>query len=807
MRCVSRTIKSFFPALALAGAACFSSAHAGTQGFNVWIGTKPPSQNMPLMVVLNWPQAQGFTRYNLYRKIDPNAPFPQFPLNAQPLQKVASCAALQALVPQNSAEWKLIREALTLENEPPFNPCDAVNLTQGSQKYQRLQYLARTHWKIARVLGQAYRDAGAANGQTYYYELRGLDQNSQETILDSDTVVKAGMPSPIPAPAPVSTIPGDSKVLIHWEDVPAAAGFNVYRADSQGGWYQLINEHSLASQVLQDFDGNPIDPNDPMKAVRGFVDYQRWTPSGNPNLHSVGGEAVFGPSNETTYYYRVRSIDLLGGIGPESQTANAKPVDATPPAAPSGVVVIPDDALGKIEVKWEKVSRDVFGHKEIPPVKGYRVFRRGVQDGPDATPVLISGLIPQPGSGKTTVQFFDADPNLRPPFGEKEFWYEIECEDQKGNVGARSAAISGHLKDIKPPQPPVGVMADGFDDHITVSWMPNGEPDLDGYLIYRSLCHEGFWLCAHPQADQLFKFECREEEETFGLLGYLSKANAQTDGAQFVDFSIPKDSPLCYAYLVKAQDQAQNLSGTMPPDPSKETIVCMRLKDKTPPEPAIISGLTARDDSIRVEWIGAPVQDIKAYHVYRGTAKGGPYQWVGGMTVEKPPNPPQPLAQPYQAPGVPACQTIPLTSHEWMSAGFLNDVSAVPKQVYWYKVVGIDQSGNEAGLAKAVPVSTFTFSTASPATPVITSVTPVPSPCALAVSWTPSFDASKHLGFALFRSDEGPLFLQIGSLITGASAYSDRAVVKGKTYTYKVVQVNLDGSMSALSVGKSGTPN
>lgn len=800
-------MKSVLPAAALSAAACFSSAQAGTQGFNVWIGTKPPSGNTPLMVVLNWPQAEGFTRYNLYRKIDPNAPFPQFPLNPQPLQKAATCAAVQALVPLNSAEWKLIRDALTLENEPPYNPCDIVNLTQGSLKYQRLQQLARTHWKIARLLGQAYRDASAVNGQTYYYELRGLDQNSQETILDSDTTVKAGMPPPIPPPAPVMTIAGDSKVLIHWDDVAAAAGFNVYRSDSLAGWYQLINEHSLASQVLQDFDGNPIEPNDPTKSVRGFVDYQRWTPSGNPTLHSVDGEAVFGPENETTYYFRVRSVDLLGSVGPESATATAKPEDETPPAAPSGVVVVPDDAASRIEVKWEKVSRDVLGHKEIPQVKGYRVFRRGVQDGPDATPVLISGLIPQPGAGKTTVQFFDADPNLRPPYGEKEFWYEVECEDQKGNVGARSSAISGHLKDITPPQPPVGVMADGFDDHITVSWTPNTEPDLDGYFIYRSLCHEGFWLCAHPQSDQFFKAECREAEETIVPLGYVSKAEAQANGTQFADFSIPKGSPLCYAYLVKAQDQAQNQSGTMPPDPAKEQIVCQRLRDKTPPEPAIIAGLTARDDTIRVEWIGAPVQDIKAYHVYRGIAKAGPYQWVGGMTVEKPPNPPLPLAQPYQAPATTGCQTIPLTTHEGMSAGFLNDVSAAPKQIYWYKVVGIDQNGNEASLEKAVPVSTFTYSTAAPATPVITSVTQGAAPCALDVSWTPGFDPSKHIGFALFRSDGGPLYLQIGSLITGGSAYSDRAVVKGKTYTYKVVQVNLDGTMSALSAGKSGTPN
>jgi hypothetical protein len=216
--------------------------------------------------------------------------------------------------------------------------------------------------------------------------------------------------------------------------------------------------------------------------------------------------------------------------------------------------------------------------------------------------------------------------------------------------------------------------------------------------------------------------------------------------------------------------------------------------------------MEARDRAVRVEWIAGPVQDIRAYHVYRATAENGTYGFVGGMTVEKPPAPPQFLLAPYQAPSAVGCNVIPLATHKGMSAGSILDGTAVPNQTYWYKVVGIDWSGNETRLQDAVPVSTFTFTARDPAVPVISAVTASGQPCGLRVQWSPAFNASQHAGFAIFRRESaGGLYLQVGELV-GASEYLDRDVVKGVTYSYRVAQVGLDGR-SALSLDKSGTVN
>jgi chitodextrinase len=144
-----------------------------------------------------------------------------------------------------------------------------------------------------------------------------------------------------------------------------------------------------------------------------------------------------------------------------------------------------------------------------------------------------------------------------------------------------------------------------------------------------------------------------------------------------------------------------------------------------------------------------------------------------------------------------------------MSAGAFLDAGAVraldPKQVYWYKVVGVDQAGNQTPLDKAVPVSTFTFSSGKAARPVVTSVTAASPPaCALVVRWSPAFDAAKHLGFAVYRAAGGKsAYLQVGSLVTGQSEYTDADVVRGTSYSYKVVELDADGKLSPLSDARS----
>jgi hypothetical protein len=583
-----------------------------------------------LEVVLTWPTDTSVQRFNLYRRVQGQPAYPPTPLNAAPIARMTDCAALQAVIPIGSADWEHLKQGLADGPATPFDPCAIAAIPPGSVKEDKLQFLARSRWPIAVVAGQGHRDVTVVSGTTYQYQLRGVTAAGAETgALVPDVTLTAGAPAPVPAPGSVTATAGDSRVLVLWGPQADVAGFAVFRATAAAGPYQRVNEAGLLVQVTQDLDGTAI------PASNGFLDIRRWDASGNPATHLVQGVTIDGPANGVQYFYRVASLDLLGQAGPLSAApASATPADKTAPAAPAGVSVTAVDSESRLEVRWSLVEHDVEGHVEDAPMAGYRLFRYESQNAPLVTGVQIGGLVASPPLGQPFVVASDSAPLLRPAFGEQTFWYRMEALDAAGNVSARSVAVGGHLADITPPAPPKGVTAEGFDDFIRVRWNPNTEPDLDGYQIYRSLCHYGVCNPCEPDRRHATQPAGHDvppdagkpgKQEVCGgpyaLVGTVSRADAEAMGSPvtFADHTIPAKSPLCYSYWVKALDRTQNRSGAWPvPDPAIETTVCQRLRDKEPPDPAIISGLFARDDAIRVEWVGPPVQDIRAYHVHVG---------------------------------------------------------------------------------------------------------------------------------------------------------------------------------------------
>ncbi|MBN2326521.1 MAG: hypothetical protein JXR73_05145 [Candidatus Omnitrophica bacterium] len=755
-------------------------------------------------VVITWPSSALYTQYNLYRKTSAFENYPEYPLNEKaPISILEDCEEIKAWISEGGADWELIANTIGSEDDP-YDPCAIAEIPHSSPQFERLQMLARSNWKIAVIAGQGYQDLAVKDGVAYYYQLRGLNIRSREEVVLGEASIVAGSPTPLPEPANISAIADDSKVLVLWDDVDNAAGYIIYRSTSAlFASPQRVNDATIPARFTHDLQGVTI----PVSS--GFVDYMVWDDYGNPIPRDVRGVDVTGPFNGETYYYKASALDMLGYEGAlSSSMASATPADMTPPMTPHDVQINANDPLNQLEVRWSRVEYDVLGHAE-DSVQGYRVYR--YQDPNEATSaVMVGGLIPQALPGFEFVSLIDNDPILRPPYGEQTFWYRIKCIDSSGNESALSAAASGYLNDVTPPASPRGVKAEGFENFIRIMWDPNSEPDLDGYLIYRSLCEFGEWTCISEYGQ-----ERREKDreklcpEFFKLVGYVSKAEADAfveagEPPQFDDGSVSSEAPICYAYLVKAIDRSQNESGSLPPNPAEEIIVCQRIRDRTPPDPAIVSALLARDNAIFIEWIGEPIQDIAAYHVYRSEKEDGPYVWVGGMTVERPSSPAAPLAAPYAPPSFVGCEDIALVPQENMSIGELYDKAVDPKMIYWYKVLGIDLNGNESKVEDAVAVSTFTFSTQTPPAPVISSVSVQAPDCALSLEWTPAFNASNQRGFIVFRSRSSTgQYLQISDLVQD-SRYVDPHVISGVEYWYKVLLIDRRGNLSSLSSGKNG---
>jgi hypothetical protein len=721
----------------------------------------------------------------------------------------------------NSDDWYAVSTGLA-QNGNPFDPCSISTIVAGSALDQRLQFMARADWRIAVIAGQAFVDTAVTAGTNYTYQLRGVDALGNETPpLFPDVTVLAGSPVAIAPPPSVSATAGDSRILLLWGDQTQAAGFQVSRATSSAGPFIQVNDSPLVVRITNGVDGTRLG-----SPSNGFLDIQRWDGSGAPTTHVVAGIAISGPSDGMTYYYRVSSTDVLGQTGPPSATVSAMPEDKTAPATPSGVTVTALDEQSQLEVRWTTSSMDVEGHLDASGVNGYKVFRYDAENAPVASGTQIGGVIPQPATSISLAAAVDSSPNLRPPFGEKTFWYRVQAIDNNGNVSAYSAAVGGHLKDITPPAPPTNLAAEGFDNYIQLKWSPNTEPDLDHYQVFRSYCHNGKCNPCDPslreqrasneganvQGVETARSEAKGKDLTpctgeYMLIGSVSFSEAKTMGnpVTFRDSTIPKNSPVCYSYWIKAYDRVQNMSGNWPFPAANEQTVCQRLRDRTPPDPAVITGLFSREGGVRVEWVAAPVQDIRAYQVYRADQQTGTYTFVGGMTVEPPPTPPHVLTSPYQPPPQINCDTIPLVAIDSMSMGAFSDSTADPKKIYWYKVLGVDQTGNESPVANAAPMSTFTYKAIPPSAPVITAVSATTSaPFELVVAWTPAYNAANTRGFAVFRSDsQVGLYRQVGTIVN-ASEFHDRMVVKNVSYWYKVARLDLQGQVSQSSVAVSG---
>jgi fibronectin type 3 domain-containing protein len=767
------------------------------------IGRKP-------MVLLLWDEVADVDGFNIYRKTELLGTYSRKPINSDPISLMTDCEKIKSIITKSSKEWKALSGIPFSAKEKPkdpflglresilrkeFDPCVLSTLTSRSELWEPVQFLARYYYKIGMVLGQAFVDEDVSTGESYWYEIRSVKRGS-EMLLASNIHIVAGVSIPLPAPANVHAEAGDSEVLITWDEVNNASGYDVYRKEMPWGAPIRINAAAVMSKITHNLEGDSI------AHVYGFIDFRRWDDeTGWPTTHDVEGNPVAGPINGVDYQYQVsarNSLDQPGDLS--SFTSTVTPIDKTPPGLPIDLSV---EAVGQtLKITWSRIVLDQLGHYEMDGIKGYNIYRSETQG--DTSPQKLNiALIPQPFF--TKVEYIDSDPAIQSHFGEKEFYYRIDCTDMNDNIGFMSSAAHGHVDDIYPPDIPVNVSAEGHQEYIRIFWDLNTEPDIGSYVIYRSLCHLGQWI--PPRYQERLDVTCGD----FAMIAEITHADAEDSAAVYGqpfydDYTVPKESPLCYAYWVKARDNSQNLSGDWPYPSAAELaeIVCQRLRDETPPPPPIVIAVQARDDAIYLEWIAAPSQDLGYFHVYRSKKETEGYVWIGGKTVEEPPTLPSSLTAPIEYTAICSCDVIPLVAHEGMNAGSFLDKRADPKIVYWYKVAAVDQNGNQNKLDKSVPYSTFTFKTLGPEKPVIT-VQALSDSCGLEISWTPAFDPSKHLGFIVFRGPtQTGIYRQISQIVQ-ADAFVDSTVNSNVHYWYKVQALDIDGRPSELSLPQKGS--
>ncbi len=173
--------------------------------------------------------------------------------------------------------------------------------------------------------------------------------------------------------------------------------------------------------------------------------------------------------------------------------------------------------------------------------------------------------------------------------------YRVTAVDYYGFESSPSDEVQVEVGDTEPPVPPQGLVATASGPDVLLTWMPNTEPDLAGYNIYR-LSSEGW-----------------------------SRINeVLITSPEYTDRGLSNG---IYTYRVTAIDAVGNES--MPSNEASATVYIGQ------PGPPLNLTITAPAEGASLVAIWQYSGGASGYNLYRGTVSGGPYSRVNSMPIRE----------------------------------------------------------------------------------------------------------------------------------------------------------------------------
>jgi pectin methylesterase-like acyl-CoA thioesterase len=408
-----------------------------------------------------------------------------------------------------------------------------------------------------------YTDSTAPAGVPSYYRVTAVDKSGNESVAVAVTATRKDGTAPA-APKSLVATGSETGISLDWADNAEAdlAGYVVSRATTSGGTYTVLtttpttasqfvdttapagatvyyrvsakdlsgNTSSTASAIAARVDttapgvvdGVQVVAGDatvsltwaPVQAadLAGYLVY-RSTDGGAPVKLTGTAQATTAfvdrtAANGTTYAYTVAAVDKAGNASAPSAPVSATPADVTAPTAPKAL-----SAQGTgdgVTLTWAAGTE--------ADLAGYVVLRADTEAGTyvrlTAAPVTATSYTDTTVAVGTTA------------------YYRLVAVDKTGNESLAAQASAARV-DTVPPSRPTGLAAGATTDDVTLTWSPNSEPDLAGYLVSRASTADGQYVALTP---------------------------SPIAGSTFVDTTAPAGTAVYYR--VTAVDQAGNASST-----------------------------------------------------------------------------------------------------------------------------------------------------------------------------------------------------------------------------------------------------
>jgi uncharacterized protein len=395
--------------------------------------------------------------------------------------------------------------------------------------------------EFSNYLGIIYQDKTAQPGKEYSYEAREVAAGG-ETSYGQSPLVKAGKLQRGSAPTEVKSKEGDGKLFFAWNpEQTRLTGAHIYYKIGGGNWLRFNKKIILPSKLPQ----------------KGGEDkFPEWL--------------YFADSlqNGTTYTCMIKGVDFFGFETEPSAEFKLTPIDKTPPAQ-----------VGKFDL--QVVADKVTATWDLPNAKGVEGFNIYRLKGSDSvfTKLNKQPLVVSQRKYEETVEEVGVA-----------YTYAIGTLDKSGNEN-RTEGRSIQVYDTKPPVQVRNLKAVADTGVIKLTWFPNPEKDLRGYLVYRmaKLATKGDTILVTPAA---------------------VTTNSYQD-------NLPKVAKNPFVYFVRAIDTSYNQGVLSAP-------AMASLPDPEPPQTPTIKRIRKEAESLKIVWLPGMESDLEGYIVYRSTKETGP---------------------------------------------------------------------------------------------------------------------------------------------------------------------------------------
>ncbi|TAG10239.1 MAG: hypothetical protein EAZ41_08155 [Sphingobacteriia bacterium] len=396
----------------------------------------------------------------------------------------------------------------------------------------------------AYLSASGFIDSTTVTGINYMYRVvvNGIPVNNQDitTAEVSGNSKKGSMPA-------INAAFGDKIAKLSWnvDSIKQEYPVVLLERSTDSVNYARITGRPLITTLEQE----GVDNSDSTKGLMGYRD-----------------ESVV---NRTTYYYRLRGINIFGVLSDPSNVVSGRP---EPAFASRPRILSVDTIANRFALSWSIVD----SLKSL--VSSYEIWTSETSEDSTFTKLTQFAAKRGPGVMQTTFSFQPKGTN----------YFVIKAILKKDKSAIASVPYLYLLKDSIPPLPPTGLV--GRIDtagNVLINWTANTEQDLNGYKVYKSAVGPDSKTVIPLQAEPLTTTEFKEKV----LVKQLNRD---------------------IYYTVTALDNKFNES-------NYANFVLVQRPDVIAPAPPVLRTVQMQPDgkSIAIQWSKSFSKDVRDYLIER----------------------------------------------------------------------------------------------------------------------------------------------------------------------------------------------